>query len=77
MHELSIANNLVTIASEAICSDSESDPEAIGQVSEVHLRLGALAGVVEDALMFCYDIATEGTLLEGSRLVIEAVPVTV
>jgi hydrogenase nickel incorporation protein HypA/HybF len=39
--------------------------------------VGVLASVVEDSLQFCYGIATEGTALEGSRLVVHAVPVTV
>jgi hydrogenase nickel incorporation protein HypA/HybF len=43
----------------------------------VHLKLGALSGVVKDALLFSYDLACEGTLLQGSRLVIEEIPVVV
>ncbi len=42
---------------------------------EVRLRVGALASVVEDSLQFCYGIATEGTALEGSRLVVNVLPV--
>ena len=45
------------------------------RVKEVRLRVGALASVVEDSLQFCYGIATEGTPLEGSKLVVNAVPV--
>jgi hydrogenase nickel incorporation protein HypA/HybF len=44
-------------------------------VVEVRLRVGALASVVEDSLQFCYGIATEGTALEGSRLVVNVLPV--
>lgn len=44
---------------------------------EVHLRLGALAGVVEDSLQFSYDIVTRGTPLEGSKLIVERLPVLV
>ena len=43
----------------------------------VHLRLGPLSGVVKDALVFSYDLACEGTLLEGSRLIIEEVPIRI
>ena len=46
-------------------------------VNAVHLRLGALSGVVKDALMFSYEVACQDTPLEGSRLIIEEVPVTV
>ena len=47
------------------------------RVTEVRLKVGALAAVVEDSLQFCYGIATDGTPLEGSRLVINIVPVAV
>lgn len=71
MHELSIAYNLVKAAEDA------ARDAGVTQVSVVHLRLGALSGVVKDALLFSYDIATEGTLLAGSQLAIEDVPVVV
>ena len=70
MHELSIAMSIVEMA--------EEEAEQRGaQVSAVHLKLGALAGVVKGALLSSYEIACEGTGLEGSRLVIEEVPVVV
>jgi hydrogenase nickel incorporation protein HypA/HybF len=47
------------------------------RVSAVHLRLGALSGVVKDALLFSYEIACQDTPLERSRLIIEDVPVIV
>jgi hydrogenase nickel incorporation protein HypA/HybF len=46
-------------------------------ISAVHLRLGPLAGVVKESLLFSYDIAAEGTPLEGSQLIIEDSPVMV
>ncbi|MCB0197091.1 MAG: hydrogenase maturation nickel metallochaperone HypA [Anaerolineae bacterium] len=71
MHELSIAHSLVEIAGEAACQANAK------QVEAVTLRLGALSGVVKDALLFSYDIAIENTLLAGSRLYIEELPVVV
>lgn len=71
MHELSVAHSLVEIAEQtARAAHAE-------RVTAVHLRLGALAGVQKEALLFCYDLATAGTLLAGSRLVVEEVPVRV
>lgn len=70
MHELSIAMGIIEATLE------EADRRG-AQVSAVHLKLGALSGVVKDALMFSYEIACQGTALEGSRLVIEEVPVVV
>lgn len=71
MHELSIAHNLVELADEAA--------RAAGavRVTVVRLRLGAMAGVVEDALRFCFPVAASGTLVEGADLSIEHVPVQV
>ena len=47
------------------------------QVNAVHLKLGALSGVVREALLFSYGLACEGTRLEGSQLLIEEVPTVV
>lgn len=71
MHELSIAYNLVEIT-EQVARDNN-----VSQVAAVHLRLGVFAGVVKDALLFGYDIATQDTPLAGSQLIIEDVPLVV
>ena len=47
------------------------------RVNYVQLQVGALSGVVSDALRFSYDVVTKGTLLEGSELLIEEIPVAV
>jgi len=47
------------------------------QINAVHLRLGALSGVVKDALLSCYEMASNDTPLQGSQLIIEDVPVVV
>lgn len=69
MHELSIAFSLVEAATEAA---RRADA---GPVREVHIAVGALAGVEGGALAFSYDIATRDTPLAGSRLVIRDLPV--
>jgi len=70
MHELSIAMSIVDAAVE------ESQRRGV-QVSAVHLRLGALSGVVKDALLFSYEVACQDTPLEGSQLIVEELPVIV
>jgi hydrogenase nickel incorporation protein HypA/HybF len=70
MHELSIAMGIVDAALE------EAEQRGV-QVTAVCLRLGALSGVVKEALLFSYEVACEGTPLAGSRLVIEDVPVVI
>lgn len=69
MHELSIVSSVVETVTESLAAY----PGA--RVLEVRLRVGALASVVRESLEFCYGIASEGTPLEGSRLVIDVLPV--
>ena len=71
MHELSIAMSIVEMAEE------ESARRGGVRISAVHLKLGALAGVVKDALLSSYEIACDGTALAGSQLLIEEVAVMV
>jgi hydrogenase nickel incorporation protein HypA/HybF len=71
MHELSIALSMVEMAM------NEAARRGGVQVYAIHLKLGQLSGVVKDALVFSYDVACQGTSLEGSQLVIEEIPVVV
>jgi len=71
MHELSIAVSIVELAQE------EAKRRGGVQVTAMHLKLGALSGVVREALLSSYELAAEDTPLKGSRLVVEEVPVVV
>jgi hydrogenase nickel incorporation protein HypA/HybF len=71
MHELSIAASIV----DAVSESASAYPGA--RVKEVRLRVGALASVVEDSLLFCWELATEGTPLAGAVLAIQKLPVVV
>src|SRR5512140_2336057 len=71
MHELSIAMSLVEAAAEEAARLGDV------QILAVHVRIGALSGVVSDALQFSWDLATADTTLAGARLQIEDVPVTI
>jgi hydrogenase nickel incorporation protein HypA/HybF len=44
------------------------------RVTAVTLRVGVSSGVVPQALTFAWNVATDGTPLAGSRLLIERVP---
>jgi hydrogenase nickel incorporation protein HypA/HybF len=59
MHELAIAESVV-----AAVLQRTGDRH----VSVVRLRVGRLAGVVPDALDFCFELAAAGTPLEGAAL---------
>jgi hydrogenase nickel incorporation protein HypA/HybF len=71
MHELSIALRIIEGVSEEV--------QRLGgeQVASVRLKLGSLSGVVKDALLFSYQLACEGTPLEGSELIVEESPAIV
>src|SRR5262249_7938434 len=60
MHEFSIAMSIIEGATE------EAQRHGCGKVHAVHLKLGALSGVDKDSLLFSYELACEGTALEGS-----------
>lgn len=68
MHEMSIALEVVGQV------ESADPPDGAGPVTRVRLRVGELAGVVPDALRFCFSLACEGTVLEGADLVVDPVP---
>jgi len=69
MHELSLVMSIVDTVTESL----QDYPGAT--VKEVRLRIGALAAVEEESLQFCFGMASEGTALAGSRLVVNRLPV--
>lgn len=70
MHEMGIAQQLVTIALDAIPDDIENP-----RVEKLNLRIGKLAAVVEHSLTFCLEVITKDTPLEGVEVIIDEVPV--
>lgn len=71
MHELSIAVSIVEAVEEELARRNEPGAQA------VIVRVGALTGVVPDALQFAWAPATAGTRLAGSALRIELQDVVV
>jgi hydrogenase nickel incorporation protein HypA/HybF len=59
MHELSITRNVV-----AICAQHAQG----ARVARVRLEIGALSGVLPDAVRFCFDLCAQGTPVEGAQL---------
>ena len=59
MHELSITQNIVAIVAE----HAKGRP-----VARVVLEVGRHAGVMTDAILFCFDVVAEGTPLQGALL---------
>ena len=65
MHELGITQNIVAIVAE----------HAKGaKVQRVLLEIGKLSAIMPDAIRFCFDICTQGTVLAGATLEILEIP---
>ncbi|HEX8925115.1 MAG TPA: hydrogenase maturation nickel metallochaperone HypA [Terriglobales bacterium] len=70
MHELSIAIDLIEAAQD------EAQRRGV-RVKELYVKVGALSGVVKDALLGAYEMAACDSPLAGSTLHIEEVPVVI
>ncbi len=68
MHELSIMQSALSLALE------QAQRAGGGRVHVIRLRIGALSGVVPDALEFAFEALAPGTPAERARLAIEHVP---
>ena len=68
MHELSIMQSALSMALE------QARLAGAERVLSLRLRVGALSGVVPDALDFAFEALTPGTAAEGATLAIEHVP---
>jgi hydrogenase nickel incorporation protein HypA/HybF len=71
VHELSIAISLLEVAGE------EAQRHGGGRVLAIHLRLGPLSGVVKEALLGAFELAREGTEMDGCRLIIKEIPIVI
>ena len=70
MHELSIAQNIISIVEES------TKTLANGKVTNIHLRVGKMSNVLVDSLCFCFDSLIDGTRLAEAKLIIEEIPIT-
>lgn len=71
MHELSIANNIISEVEAAARANN------VDSVASVTLSIGRLCGIVPGALLFGFEIARTKTLLAEAELIIEEEPVVV
>jgi hydrogenase nickel incorporation protein HypA/HybF len=68
MHELSLVLSIVEIA------DEQARSHAAHQVESIELEIGTLAGVEMDALIFAWEAAVPGTILEHAERIIHHLP---
>jgi len=70
MHEVALAEGVLRIVMDAARAN------AAVRVHTVWVELGALAHVEPDALAFCFDAVTRGSVAEGAKLDIARTPGT-
>lgn len=59
MHELGITRNIVSIVTEKAQGE---------RVRRVTIEIGKLSAVLPEAIRFCFDIVSQGTVLQGAEL---------
>jgi hydrogenase nickel incorporation protein HypA/HybF len=68
MHEVSVMQSVIAMVQQ------EQTRHAFARVTMIRLSLGALGAAEPQALRFCFDAVTAGTIAEGARLEIEIIP---
>jgi hydrogenase nickel incorporation protein HypA/HybF len=68
MHEMSLAEGIVQLIAESALK------EGFSSVKLVAIEIGRLSSVEPEALVFCFDAATRGSIAEGARLEIHNIP---
>ena len=71
MHELGVARSIVELATDAARNAGAT------RVTAIRVRIGDLAGVAPESLRFCFDAASENTVITGARLEIEVIRVAI
>lgn len=62
MHEVALAQGIVELI------EAEALAQHFTRVKRIHLKIGALASVEPDALVFGFDSVSLGTVAEGAQL---------
>ena len=68
MHELSITENILNIASK-----HAQQSQAI-RVTDIHLVIGSLSSIIDDSVQFYWDIITKETICDGAKIHFQRVP---
>lgn len=68
MHEMALAESVLQVI------EDHAARQGFRAVKAVRLEIGALSGVEPEAITFCFDCVTRGSVAEGARLEIVAVP---
>ena len=69
MHEVSVVTSIVDAVIDELSKYN------VASVNSVTILVGVLTNLGEEQMKFAYEIVTRGTMLEGSELIMESVPV--
>jgi len=69
MHELSLAQSIINIVEE------EFKKASAKKITEINLKIGKMAGVSIDSLLFGFEISVEDTPLKDAKITINEVPI--
>ena len=70
MHEMSLAEGVLQLIEDAARKDH------FAKVTRVWLEIGQLSAVEPEAMLFCFEAVTRGSVAQGARLEIIAAPGT-
>lgn len=70
MHEVGIIQNTLEMAVKAAKDSGASS------IHQLRLRVGALTGVVPEALEFAFEVVRQGTIAAEAQLEVERIPAT-
>jgi len=69
MHEVGIIQNTLDLAVRSARASGAT------QIHQLRMRVGAMTGVVADALQFAFEVVRQDTMAANARLEVETVPV--
>jgi hydrogenase nickel incorporation protein HypA/HybF len=70
MHELSIAQEIISIVQQHVPAGQSQSVKA------VRMKIGKMTAILPDSLQFCFDALITGSPMEGAKLEIDSIPLT-
>lgn len=71
MHELALTESMLRLALEA------AEQGGAERILQINIRLGALSGVIPSCVEYYFALQSRGTIAEGARLNMTAVPLKI
>lgn len=68
MHEMSLCESLIQVIEE------QAGTQGYSRVKSVFLDIGAFSAIETDALHFCFEVVSRGTIADGATLEINQLP---